>query len=396
MRHNQSTLKASSVHKQARAILVEEMEMHDYSPTLSAPVIAAVLLLAACWQTSLSGACTLVKDPPCRETLRKAIQACLPPKPRRLVHSLLGALRRTLPRHLTRLPQVMALDMHQRPYYGNKKGRRKAKGTTRRQRKAGTRHSFTYATLAVLTTWGRFTVGMMAVRPHMRLTTVIEELLEQAKDAGLSVLYLMMDKEFYAAEVIDWLQRADVAFLIPAARKPSNKHLYDPKTAVGWYEYSWTAKLMRLDAKREKRVNKGKLTVTVKACVARSRKDGKPLVYIASGISKWSPEQVMRAYRTRFGIEASYRQLGMCLAKTSSRSERLRLLLVGVALLLCNLWAWLHSEVFSQGALCETRLRLSAMRLLQMIVGLVADIAARLGGLIDEWTTQRPLPQCLM
>lgn len=369
--------------------------MRDYSPTLSASLAASILLLAACWQTSLSAACSLVKDPPCRETLRKAIHACLPPKPRRLVQSLLKALRRSLPDHLTRLPQVMALDMHQRPFYGNKKGKKRAKGTTRRQKKASTRHSFTYATIAVLTSWGRFTVGLMSVRPHMRLTTLVEALLGQAREAGLDVLYLMADKEFYAAEVIDYLQKADVAFLIPAARKASNKHLYDPKTKVGWYEYGWTAKLTRLDAKREKRVNRGKLTVSVKACVARGR-DGKPLVYIASGVSKWTPEQVVRAYRTRFGIETSYRQLGQCLARTSSRSERLRLLLVGVALLLGNLWAWLHSEVFSRGALCETRLDLSRMRLLQLLVGLAAEIASLLGGYIDEWTTQRPLPQCLM
>ena len=103
----------------------------------------------------------------------------------------------------------------------------------------------------------------------------------------------------------------------------------------------------------------------------------------------------MQAYRKRFGIEASYRQLGQCLARTSSRSERLRLLLVGVALLLGNLWAWLHSEVFSPGALCETQLDLPRMRLLQMLVGLAAEIASRLGGYIDEWTSQRPLPQCL-
>ena len=75
----------------------------------------------------------------------------------------------------------------------------------------------------------------------------------QARAAGLEVLYLMADKEFYAAEGIDYLQKADVAFLIPAALEPSNKHLYDPKVEVGWFEYSWTAKRTRLDAKREKR-----------------------------------------------------------------------------------------------------------------------------------------------
>ena len=97
MRHQQSTLKASSVHAHARALLVEEMEMRDYSPSRSASLAVSILLLAAC---------TVVKDPPCRETLRQAILACLPPKPSSLVLSLLRALRRSLPDHLPRLPQI--------------------------------------------------------------------------------------------------------------------------------------------------------------------------------------------------------------------------------------------------------------------------------------------------
>jgi Transposase DDE domain len=396
MRHKKSTLKASDVHAYAKRLLREELEMADYSPTLPASLVVSLLLLASCWQTSLSAACELVKDPPCRETARKAVLACLPPKPRDLLARLLAALRRTLPDHLTRVPQVMALDLHQRPYYGNKKGKKKTKGTTKRQKKAGTRNSFTYATLAVLTPWGRFTVGLMPTRPHMRLTTIVETLLKQAKGVELSVSYLMMDKEFYAAEVIAFLQKAKVAFLIPASRKASNKHLYDPKTAVGWYGFSWTADLMRYNPKTKKRGKKGKLTVNVEACVGRNPKDDKPLVYVAWGIFKWSPAQVVQAYRRRFGIEASYRQLNGCLARTSSTSERYRLLLVGVALLLCNLWSYLHSEVFSSGALGETRLELWRMRLLQLCVGVAAHIAALFGGYIDEWLTQRPVPPCFI
>jgi putative transposase len=396
MRHNQSTLKASTVHAHARRLLQDELEMADYSPTLPAALVVSLLLLASCWQTSLSGACGLVKDPPCRETLRQAALATLPPRSRDLLDRLLRALRRTLPDHLRRLPQVMALDLHQRPFYGNKKGRRKTRGTTRRQKKAGTRHSFTYATLAVLTRWGRFTVGLLPTRPHMRLTTIVKELLLQAEQAGLSISYLMLDKEFYAAEVIDMLQKAGVPFLMPASHKPSNKHLYDPKTAVGWYEYSWTAPLMRYNAKTKKRGKKGKITVKVQACVARN-KDGEPLVYVGHGLGKrFSPAQVVQMYRGRFGIEASYRQLGQCLARTSSRNERYRLLLVGVALLLCNLWSYLHSEVFSTGPLGETRLELAHMRLLHLRVAVAADIAALFGGYISEWATQRPLPEPLM
>ena len=63
-----------------------------------------------------------------------------------------------------------------------------------------------------------------------------------------------------------------------------------------------------------------------------------------------------------------------------------------MALLLCNLWAYLHSEAFSRGPLCETRLELARMRLLLLRVAVAAAIAALFGGYLSEWRTQRPLP----
>src|SRR5205085_5886838 len=108
------------------------------------------------------------------------------------------------------------LDLHQRPYYGKKSTR----GCTLRKKKASTKKSFTYATLAALDGWGnRFSVGLLATRPTMRLTTIVGELLRQADDLGLHIAYLMMDKEFYCAEVIALLQKQRVAFLMPAQKK---------------------------------------------------------------------------------------------------------------------------------------------------------------------------------
>ena len=388
MRHKQFTLKASDVHKHARRLLLAELDLSGYKPTLPPALVVSLLLLASLWQTSLSAACGLVKNPPCREKARQAALALLPRRPTELLAALLRALRNTLPDHLRNLPQVMAIDLHQRSFYGKKRTR----GCTRRQRKAGTRNSFTYATIAVLGRDGRFTVGLLLTRPTMRLTTIVERLLAQVEEAGLAVALLMMDKEFYAAEVIDLLQRRGLAFLMPASRKPSNKHLYDPKTEVGWYEYGWTAPLMRYKAEAGKRGKKGEITVKVQACVARD-KDGKPLLYVSSGLGKrLSAAQVVAMYRRRFGIEASYRQLGQCLARTSSRCERYRLLLVGVALLLCNLWAYLHSEVFSTGPLGETWLHHDAMRLIHLRAAVAAEIAALFGGYVSEWVTQRPVP----
>jgi putative transposase len=391
MRYKQSTLKASTVHAYARHLLQQTLELEGYKPALPLGVVCSVLLLAACWQTSLTGACQLAKEAPSHARVRSTLYACLPPKPRDLLSRLLHALRQTLPEHLWGVPRVMALDLHQRPYYGKKNTR----GTTRRNKKAGTRNSFTYATLAVLDRCGRFTVGLLPTRPQMRLTTIVEQLLTQAQEVGLRVSYLMLDKEFYAAEVIDYLQKRGLAFLMPAMKRASNQHLYEAQTQPGWYSYSWTARLRRLDQKTKKRHIRGELTVSVEACVARHYSEGKvkQVVYASWGLGRaWSPWQVAQAYRRRFGIEAKYRQLGQCLAGTTSRCERLRLLLVGLALLLGNLWSFLHDALFSSGPLGERHRRLHLLRLTTLRAALAATIAALFGGYVDHWPLQRPLP----
>lgn len=394
MRYNQSTLKPGAVHAYARHLLQQTLELEGHRPALPLGVVCSVLLLAACWQTSLTGACRLVQDKPSHHKVRQALYACLPRRPRDLLSRLLAALRQTLPDHLGRVPRPAALDLHQRPYYGKKT----TKGVTRRQKKASTRKSFTYATLAVLDRGERFTVGLLPTRPNMRLTTYLEQLLGQAELLGLQLSYLMLDKEFYSAEVIEWLQKRRLAFLMPAVRKgrkgTGNSAFFEPTTAVGWYDYTWTAPRRRLDAKAKKRRQKGTVTVGVKLCVARHQVNGKPAVYAAFGLGKgWSPAQVVQAYRRRFGIETKYRQLGQCLARTSARGEQLRLLLVGLALLLCNLWALLHSEVFSDGPLGGRQWHLGRLRLLPLLTALASAIAAQFGGWVTEWTTQRPLPK---
>jgi IS4 transposase len=47
-------------------------------------------------------------------------------------------------------------------------------------------------------------------------------------------------------------------------------------------------------------------------------------------------------YRQRFGIETSYRQMNQVRARTTSRNPTLRLLLVGLAFILVNLYVALR------------------------------------------------------
>ncbi len=60
-----------------------------------------------------------------------------------------------------------------------------------------------------------------------------------------------------------------------------------------------------------------------------------------------SPDSVFTTYRLRFGIESSYRQMNEGRIRTTTRRPEVGLLYVGIALVLRNLWVWLHYTILS-------------------------------------------------
>ena len=59
---------------------------------------------------------------------------------------------------------------------------------------------------------------------------------------------------------------------------------------------------------------------------------------------------VYQTYRRRFGIETSYRQLNEARIKTTTRDPALRLLFVAIALILRNVWVWVHRQLLAPHA----------------------------------------------
>ena len=58
-----------------------------------------------------------------------------------------------------------------------------------------------------------------------------------------------------------------------------------------------------------------------------------------------TPREIRETYRKRFGIETSYRQMHEACIRTCTRDPRQRLLFVGIALVLHNVWVWLHFKL---------------------------------------------------
>ncbi len=149
--------------------------------------------------------------------------------------------------------------------------------------------------------------------------------------AGVRLQWLLLDRGFYDAQVVHWLQQAQVPFVMLLIRRGdpdqgTGTHRFF-RSPTGWYDYSWTARPRAHDAATGRQRKQAALPVHIRVCVV-GRPAQKPWVYACWGIA-WDMVLVQQRYRRRFGIETSYRQLGQSLARTTSTDERVRLLLVG-------------------------------------------------------------------
>ena len=99
---------------------------------------------------------------------------------------------------------------------------------------------------------------------------------------------------------------------------------------------------------------------------------------------------MQETYRRRFGIESSYRQLRQAKLRTATRSALLRLLYVGIALLLRNVWVWLH-DAYLAGRRRGGRVpRLGRLRFQTPLLWL-AHVAEQAFGVCDETTAAVPI-----
>jgi hypothetical protein len=364
----QYTLTATTVYHHARFLLQDALGLTDFSPACPARTLLAVVFAATARLTSLFAAGLRLVGAPAAETLRKALLASLP-----TLHELEDrsndALAAHLPRRLRRRKQRLALDLTLVPYHG--RYYLDPKEIVRGQAKSGTTHFHAYATVYLLFRGQRFTIALTVVQDSDPLKEVIRRLLRRAVAAGIRPALLLLDREFYSVDVIRYLQAARYSFLMPLVcrgRKadhpqgPSGSRVYKYWRRSGWDTYT-----LREAGGRTATVSVG---VHVRNRRGRRGKHGREqLVYGFWGLQPRSVAWLSETYRQRFGIESSYRQLREAKAKTCSRSPVVRLFLVAVALVLRNVWVWLHYALLStprRGGrqLNEGRLRFKALLLM--------------------------------
>ena len=94
---------------------------------------------------------------------------------------------------------------------------------------------------------------------------------------------------------------------------------------------------------------------------------------------RMTPRDIRETYRKRFGIETSYRQMNEARIKTCTRDPRLRLLFVGIALVLRNVWVWLHFKLAKEKWHEEPQLFLELLRFGEMLLWIAQIVQRALG-----------------
>jgi Transposase DDE domain len=389
MRILEYTLTPRHVQDHAARLCQLHLRLRDHGPKCTAGLLVAVLFYAAARITSLAAACTSLLRAPSYQAVHDALLATLPVIAE-LQRRLNRALQGDLPKALRRRRQPLAIDLHLVPYHGSPL--HSADEVYRSKAKQGTSHFHAYATAYVLLHGQRYTVALAYVRKGQPLSAVIQALLQQAAKAGVRPRYLLLDRGFWSVAVVRYLQAARYGFLMAVpcrGRKadhpagPGGTRVFHLRKASGWERYTLT------DAHQRR--------ATVSICIKcrnqrgeRGKRGREALVYAYWGLEPSSYQWVKETYRRRFAIESSYRQLGQGRIRTSTRDPLLRLLYVGIALLLRNVWVWLHWEVLSHRRRGRRRLDVGQLPLRAMLLWL-QHLAEELLGVCDQVHTERPV-----
>lgn len=387
MRKPQFSVTGKEVQEHTSALLEQSAGLKPTKGKCTLPVLIHLVCAAAARLTSVFDACAQMRDAPSGETARKALLATLPDYAT-LQRGVNRALVNDVPKPLRQRKQRIAIDLHLVPYYGLPM--KDAKEIYRSQAKAGTHNFHAYASAYVVFHGQRFTIALTPVEYGEKMKPIVQRLLALIRKTCVRPGLLLLDRGFYAIEVIRYLQQARVPFLMPAVGRGRQPKEGEPPTGIrafqkwktsGWGKHTLVA---------------GKAKANVRICVhcgnhrGKRKKRGRyAWVYAYWGFRPGSTRWMKDTYRSRFGIETSYRQLNEARIKTCTRNPVVRFFLIALALLLRNVWVWFHWERLSTPRRGRRRLRLERMRFKAMLLWLL-HAAEELLGVFDRAFTERP------
>jgi len=366
------TITSGDVYSWSQEWLLEARLVKDHGWLCTATVVLGIALRAAGRSISISAACRDLTRGPSDQAVMTALDDGLPKTLAVLERRLNDALAGNLPRRMRRRAWEVAIDWHLDPYYGEPYKSRNE--IYYGQPKQGTTKFHAYASACVVQYGHRYTLALTWVRRHESPVTVLRRLLARIHEIGLKIRYLLLDRGFFSAAVMAFLQEENLPFVMPvkfSGRRPKGRRKptglrWLRRQPAGWYSHT---------------MKSGKQEVTISICVGyrryQNRRDGKrrnQKLLFAVWRVRGSPTEIRERYRKRFGIETSYRQRRQGRIYTCTRNPHLRLFFVALAFILRNVWVWIHQTRLAEGSGDTMTLHLELLRFKRMLAWIVHEV----------------------
>lgn len=236
---------------------------------------------------------------------------------------------------------IVAIDYTHDPFYGDINAPMVIGGKQDR----GTCWGYYYASVHIVEAGKRLTLYTMPVDQFTEKAYAVATLLEKAKERGIRVKLVLLDRGFFCAEVVNLLKRLRVRFVMPAVKHQT------VKDAIAAHHDSSAACVVRFTlglGGKAASFNLAIYPVPKERLKSRSRRKKQLSLFdlyfaFATNLPRSVAESVSyipKEYRRRWGIETGYRVQGMVRAKTTSRNYVLRLTYRLASVFLYNVWQY--------------------------------------------------------
>lgn len=282
-----------------------------------------------------------------------------------LQQRLNAALADQLPARLNRQAQNVAIDLHDRPYYG--KQAQDQACWVRGEARDGTTRFYRVATAYVMLNGLRVTVAIHFVMPENDTVSVLDGLLKRLQARAITIACLFLDKGFSGVAVIQYLTQRHQPALIACPIRGKQGGTRALCTGRASYRTAYT-----FDSPTH-----GQFTAELAVCrtftsakrTQRLKRRVEWLIFILIELDL-KPQQARSRYRRRFGIESSYRCAGQARGWTTSPNAAYRFVLLAVSFILLNVWIrlrWLFTQLPRRGRRLLDTKRFQLRRFLNFI-----------------------------
>lgn len=327
----QQELTAQDIRELMQAVCQEHLPLEADGYICTSAMLYDVLMKAASEGISIDAVCRDLERSASGNRIRELLNEQLAVEQLNQIEDQINqALAARVPQQLLMHGLEAAIDEHNEPFYG--KSLKFEDYVCRGMAKAGTTRFLRIYSLYVIYGQMRLTLAVVFARPDEKVVAILKRLHQRAQALKLQIDVLYLDRGFCSGPVIAYLeaQKQPTVLACPIRGKAGGsrqlcrgrksyrtRYTFTDGTCV---EMAVVATLVPNKDKQRRR---------------------KWLLFVLIGLD-WRPSTVYRRYRTRFGIETSYRILRRVRVKTTSRNPALRFFLLGFALLLVNIWAFLR------------------------------------------------------